>query len=836
MPKISSVDKSVVENISAIQATILEFDRIKQAAVKDLDKELKAEAKALAFDNSTGTTGAESTNFTSIMHNLVDVSLLALKAEATVQECLESLRNNQKPVIALANTMGSFIGDYAKSNGLSPGTPIDLSFADLLKRYLERTRDILVQEPGGSRSRHYLTDDELGLEGVSQYEAALEQINDTDLSGIPISPIDYIKHQLQKEGYRVSEVTGRTETVEYDAEGNTFYAQRDSSKAAARNNIDAFNAGSIDALILNRSGSTGISLHASERFADQKQRHMIVVQPEKDINQFMQTLGRVHRTGQVVLPKFMLLMANIPAEKRPNAVLLKKMASLNANTSAARKSGISFDHVPDFMNDYGDQVVADIIVNNPILNHQLDYPLKGNGEELSTEKAVTKVTGRITVLPLAEQEAFYDHLEREYTELVERSEAMGESILEANTLDLDARTVARIEAIAPDAANNSPFSSGVYLEVVDARTPRKPLTTLEVANFCRKSLELEPLKEVTDCEFEKVRSEAKANNAVEITAINKRVDEYRRMATRKLSSSATEKFSEKLDKQCEYIRGALQDFPVGERVRVVTSKQNIFYGVVARVWDAGSKSGNPVTPANWKMQLLLADSARELTVPLSKVNTFKENSINVMPSARDLFAGEDVYDLFDLQQTQLRQERQIFTGNLLRAYEAFEGKLINFTDTEGKIRQGVLTPQGFDIEKSMESKPVRMPTAADARQFITEVTQRTGSLKTLDELLTIKAERRGNGFVLQAPKPRDTGGQYYLDPDILAACGADFYSVGERMECTVPPQRIDAVLEAITEQKRLSLAAFDQRNKAREMLGIKLPKLEQVSWESILLG
>lgn len=830
--KVSPVNKDVVESIAAIQSAILDFDRIKQAAVKELDKELKAEAKAVGFDNSTGIAGADSTNFTSIMHNLVEQSLLALKAEATVQECLSSLRNHQKPVIALANTMGSFIGEYAKANNLSPGTTIDLSFTDLLKRYLERTRDILVQLPGGEKTRHRLTDDQLGLEGVAQYEAALELIQETDLGDMPISPIDYIEHRLQQENYRISEITGRTEIVEYDSEGNTFYAQRDSSKATARTSIDAFNAGRIDVLILNRSGSTGISLHASERFADQKQRHMIVVQPEKDINQFMQMLGRVHRTGQVALPQFTLLMADIPAEKRPNAVLLKKMASLNANTSAARKSGISFDNVPDFMNDYGDQIVADMILNDPQLNHKLDYPIKGIGgigEEISTEKAVTRVTGRITLLPLTEQEAFYDHLEREYAELVERSEAIGESILEANTLDLNARTIAQMEVLAPDEHSQSPFSSGVYLEVVDAKTPRKPLTSLEVANVCRKNLGLEALGEVTDYEFEKIRSDAVATSAVEIASLKQRIDEYKKIVTSRMSSSATEKLSEKLDKQSNHVRNTLQEFPIGKRVRVVTAKQNVFYGVVARTWETSSRASNPVAPANWKMQLLLADSVRELTVPLSQVNTYKSNSIDVLPSTQDLLSGEDVYDLFDLRQTQLRQERQIFTGNLLRAYEAFEGKLVNFSDSRGKIRQGVLTPQGFDIEKSVESKPVRMPTRFDAKQFITEETQRTGVLKTLDELLTIKAERRGNGFTLQTPLPRNTGGQYYLDPDILTATGVDFCSVGDRMECIVSPQRIDAVLEVITNKKGLSLAAFDQRTKAREMLEIKLPKLKQLN-------
>ena len=119
-------------------------------------------------------------------------------------------------------------------------------------------------------------------------------------------------------------------------------------------------------ILLNCSGSTGISLHASEKFADQRPRHMIVAQAERDINVFMQMLGRVHRTGQVALPRYTLLIGDIPAEKRPGALLCRKMASLNANTTAARDSDISLQNVVDFMNEYGEQVVTDLLKDDPI--------------------------------------------------------------------------------------------------------------------------------------------------------------------------------------------------------------------------------------------------------------------------------------------------------------------------------------------------------------------------------------------------------------------------------------------------------------------------------------
>jgi hypothetical protein len=700
---VSPVDHEVAEQISLSMAAILEFDRIKQAAVKVLDKQYKAEAKAILGDNSTGGAGATSTNFTSIMHNLIDQSLLAIKAEATVQKALELLRQpeSEKPVIALSNTMGSFIGQYAEMNALKPGDEMNLSFGDLLKRYLNRSRDILVGNPYGEKSRHRLSDDELGPAGVMEYERVLDLVAETDLSSLPISPIDYIKARLTQEGYRINEVTGRVDVVEYDSQGNATYQRRaesETNKAAAVRNVNAFNRGELDVLILNRSGSTGISLHASANFADQRRRHMIVAQPERDINQFMQMLGRIHRTGQVVTPNFTLLMADVPAEKRPGAVLAKKMASLNANTTAARSSGVSLDSIPDFMNEYGDQVVAELMGNNPRLHYKLDKPLGGSEDELDTHNAVSKVTGRIPLLPLAEQERIYNLIETEYTEFLQRQEAIGESILEAKSLDLDAKTVARMEVVPADQDLDSPFTGPVYLEVVDAKTQRKPVTSLQAANTVRQNLDLPALEDLNDHDFQALASHASQVSEHVTGELRDSTEQYRQKELpKKATQSAVDYFNQRLDRQLTQVQDTLNTFPVGESVRIVTANNNVFYGVTARAWSRVEEGGNPTAPASWRVQFLLADPARELTLPFSRINTGRNNAVHVMPQQHD-WDGVEIYQVFDLRQGKNREERQVFTGNLLRAYEKFAGKLINYTDQNQAIRQGLLTPRGFDIE------------------------------------------------------------------------------------------------------------------------------------------
>ncbi|NEP56500.1 MAG: DEAD/DEAH box helicase family protein [Symploca sp. SIO2G7] len=822
------VNKESAENISLIMRRITDFDKHKQGSIKRLDKELKAEAKAVSSDSAVGKAGVSSTNFTSVMHNLVGQMLLSLKAEATVQKALEALGKDEKPVIALSNTMGSFIGEYAEQQELQPGDVIDGDFGDLLRRYLERSREIMVGSPYGKKERRRLSDEELGAEGVAEYNAILELIDDTDLSSIPISPIDYITQRLAEKGYQVREITGREHIVEYNADGRAYYQRRsgsERSKTSAVKHVADFNSGSVDAIILNRSGSTGISLHASEKFADQRRRHMMITQPELDINLFMQTLGRVHRTGQVVPPAFSLLVADIPAEKRPSAVLAKKMASLNANTTAARSSGASLEEIPDFFNQYGNQVVADIMTAYPTVHEQLGFPLKKADEGLETEDAVRKVTGRLPLLPLAEQEHIYDLIEHEYRDLVAQQTALGESILEAQSLDLDAQTVAKMKVEPADPGSTSPFTGAVYLEVVDAKTQRKPYTTLEAVNKVRQNLDLSALKRLPkDYDFGELENLGQDQTKTLLTSLDEQVEQYKTHLEATVKPAAFERAIRNLEYQLPFVRQALTEFPVGTTVRLRTNRSDqTLFGVVNRVRRIGNEKGNPAAPSSWKMQFLLADGAREITVPLSQLNTSGENAITVTP----FNDAELAYSLFDKHRGRAREERQIFTGNLLRAFGKFPNtQVINYTDCYGNTRTGLLTKQDFDIEKALEVQPVQMRSVEEAAKVLRSG-YGYGELQTLDRLLTVKSRGRGDEYVLQTPKAKAVGGKYFLNSDLLAAVESDFVSVGKRMECAIPADRLEPVLKAMYDNQ-WRLAAFEDQAQVRSQLGVELPELEKV--------
>jgi hypothetical protein len=485
--------------------------------------------------------------------------------------------------------------------------------------------------------------------------------------------------------------------------------------------------------------------------------------------------------------------------------------------------------VVDFMNAYGEQVVSELLTDDLELNAQLDFPTLKAQNDGSEVALIKRVTGAIPLLPIEQQEAVYDLIESEYKELVDQARAMGESILEADQLDLDARTTARMEVIADDSPVKTEFTGPVFLEIVDAKSASKPLTQLQAVNVLREGLGLEAVKELEKHDPKELEAPANQRADEAIASLTKATETYRTavLATKKEESAAS-KFSDRIDKQFDQVSSALKEFPIGTPVRIVSGMtQSVFYGVVAGI-DQKVRPGSPAAPNNWKMRLLVADSARQISVPLSKLNSWREGSVAITPQAQDWF-GNDVYSLFDKFQQSGRVERQIFTGNIIKAFEKYpKGKLVNFTDHQGQVRQGLVMPKEFDIREELDKEPVAFKQGHQVKAFLTDLTSRRGAVKTLDELLILKAQLNGEGFILQAPKAKESGAKYFLDEALIAAVGNDFHSVADRMEVVVPPERLEQTLTVLMNQRQYTLAAFDHKEIARNYLGIELPKLEVV--------
>src|SRR6185436_7636551 len=72
-------------------------------------------------------------DFAALVHNQVGQLLLAAKADEVVKEAVEAHARGEKPVIALMNTMESFLDQYTTERNIKPGQPIQLRWHELLK-------------------------------------------------------------------------------------------------------------------------------------------------------------------------------------------------------------------------------------------------------------------------------------------------------------------------------------------------------------------------------------------------------------------------------------------------------------------------------------------------------------------------------------------------------------------------------------------------------------------------------------------------------------------------------------------------------------------------------
>jgi len=92
--------------------------------------------------------------------------------------------------------------------------------------------------------------------------------------------------------------------------------------------------------IISDAASTGISLHSDKKCGNKEQRiHIILESPWSAMNTSQQ-IGRTNRSNQVQSPKYVVLMSDVPGEKRFATALAGRMGSLGALCKGDRNSSL----------------------------------------------------------------------------------------------------------------------------------------------------------------------------------------------------------------------------------------------------------------------------------------------------------------------------------------------------------------------------------------------------------------------------------------------------------------------------------------------------------------
>lgn len=493
-PEVVAEQREQYDSIIGLFNDIINFQRTYVSAYVDRRNEELAEVQSsMGIKRGTEALGIKNQPFASKAFNTVQQVLLSLKAKSAAERAIDYLKQGMKPVIALNNTNESQTGNLALGEEMDAP---DLGTS--LKKGLEGTLRYTSKNAKDESESRYINLSDLGADAVEAYHALEEKIRKTS-TGLSLSPIDVIKNELTKAGYKVGELTGRQTEFVYNENGTVTKVKRadtDKKKLARE-----FNDGQIDALILNKSAATGISLHASSKYADQRKRVMIVAQQQLDVNDEVQMRGRIDRTGQVARGAYEYVVSLIPAEQRLLMMFKAKLKSLEANTTSSQKSKFNEMEVADITNKYGDKVVKEYMAEHLDLYARMADPFgweKSYGADLSAvdpQKLVassdgmsseaggdaSKLLGRMALLKVKEQEKMLQEIGDLYAAEIQRLNEMGENDLEITELPLKAKTINKgIWKEGSEPGGDNAFADNTYVEKVNMAVLKKPMKAEEV--------------------------------------------------------------------------------------------------------------------------------------------------------------------------------------------------------------------------------------------------------------------------------------------------------------------------------------------------------------------
>ena len=832
-----AVQRKQFDEVSSIFSDIRAFQKdYITPIVQGISEELSEEGGYSNLQQGTSELGVTNTPFASKMYNLVNQLLFSLKADAVANRVIENLKNGFKPVISFTNTMEGFLDEAPKD------TPMDKvpNFSATLMRALDGVMRYTETNLKGEKVNKFFTVNDLSEAGQNRYYEIKSKIEHLS-ADLPISPMDAIKIKIQNAGYKVGEITGRTLEMVQDENGKYIIQNRKDrdKKSAARD----FNNGQLDVLMVNKSGSTGISLHASPKFDDQRQRVMVFAQFQSDINDEVQMRGRIDRTGQKFRGKYEYIMSSIPAEQRLQMMFKAKLKSLDANTTSSQKSKFNEMEVVDYLNKYGDEVTWQYMIEHPELSEKLGDPLNmlsESGEESNTDDAsgakkegcAAKIARYLPFLPVKEQEEVFKEITDAYSVKIQLLNDAGENDLEITTMPLKAKTISKkIWKPGTEPNSGNAFADNTYLEEVEVDVLKKPMKAEEIRSTVKRMTSGEnfddwkekKIKEMNSLYDEKIESlkkrlsqsaeeraekakknyiakskEARENGKNEFT--DEEIEKMSDVVVEDIMKKANESFI----KQRNVIQGRRDNilkqinsftpmkplvipFNLDEAMATIAPSRGMFLGL---------KFSKDYSPSSSTAVFATLDGRRKVEIPLNQEKAFDSIRMNTM--MQPTFLKDLNVDSWDSHvPTQTRKKSYVVTGNLLQALVDtkksvnVKGYLVSYSTIEGDTKQGILLSDSF--------KPENLTTSASISSRLIQIQQ--GETVVSEDKRVVVERNTGwrTGYALKVPRSKKQGGEFFEDNKLRSlADNKEFTTRGNYMVADISSDNLPEALDRLS--------------------------------------
>lgn len=693
--------------------------------------------------------GYQYTNFSSRFYLLSRIFLMSLNADHAADLAIAALRSGQKPVITVENTLESALRDILAPNVIvdqagmqvlddededQEPAPLNaddflgnlrekrldrrVSFKDVLHTYIDTLTKGFQWERVEVNGRKEMIKHRIDLkdpsmdEAIAKIKALLEAMPE-----IPISPLDTVKDRIKEAGYSIGELSGRSLGLTQDAKGMHVVQRIATSKAQKLDTKDAFNAGGIDALILSKMGSTGISLHSSKRFADQSQRVMIELQCASDISDRIQFWGRVNRKGQVCPPVIQMVSSGLPAEIRLLIMQMKKLARLSANISGNSDNAAAMKDVPDILNKIGNEVCYRWLENNPhhakVLGINLSkleqsQGFKADGStSYSGTRFVDSLTGKMMMLTVPLQRSIYEEISREFNSMVEQLNAEGLNPLTSSILDVKAQKSESKVLQTFIQTGTSRFNAPVNVSTIeyDVRVEgiAPDVVEADIENATKRVASYAPEGKTWEDELKSKINALLPNQLLSLLPA-------KMLTVEEAMASGVPNAVQNCHSKAEWIKNSLKYLTPGTIFDLATEDSvSLSYDKCIIVDVTIPEDRLLFSPSAYTVKIRAENNPKIRTISLSSIYKFEMSNrvVNPVRPNSTYYANHLKQILKSMDRSyQYKASRTILDGNLFKAAEISSnmkvGKAITYTDARNNWHHAILLPAKYRPEHALD--------------------------------------------------------------------------------------------------------------------------------------